>query len=336
MLIKLICVIVFLISHILYAQTITLGSYLIGQNRKGGDLSKKSLYWIQNVMYQKGLLSPIYYTGNYGSTDKIDIIIANHINSFDFTIQTSIFRQFDKRNTYYVMKKQTVFLPGAGFNVCSSPDIKLNKKIEDDLDNLVRSIRKIKSGIIIILPEGTRYTPEKKLLSHKYSKDNNLPVFNNVLFPKMKGMWLITNILTNENRMGNIIDMSIMIENFKNKKTMATDLLTKNFGNTLCAINSYGVPPSIIIQDYDMFKKWFLDIWKNKDNILEDMHTVNDTNIYTKLRSKVTIKEVSMAVFVITVFTYLMIKTKGRYLGYSLIISYIITFIRYKLLKKKL
>ena len=69
--------------------------------------------------------------------------------------------------------------------------------------------------------------------------------------------------------------------------------------------------------------------------ILEDMHTVNDTNIYTKLRSKVTIKEVSMAVFVITVFTYLMIKTTGRYLGYSLIISYIITFIRYKLLKKK-
>jgi 1-acyl-sn-glycerol-3-phosphate acyltransferase len=333
---KLIYVIILYLYIIINANIITLWSYAIGKNKRGGDITKKNNYWILNIFYQKLLKTPIYYSGTYTPTDKVDIIISNHIHSIDFMIQFSICRKIDKRPLYFILQKQFVFYPGIGFAMCSAPDIKLNKKIEDDMDNLVRSIRKIKNGIIVIMPEGTRFTPEKKKLAQKYSKDNNLPIFNNTLYPKMKGLWLIYTILTNENRMGNIIDMTIMLENCKNQKTYAKQMLTKKLGNTLCVINNYTPPPYEIIKEYDMFKIWFLDIWKNKDNILENMYTINDTNIYTRLYCNVTTKEISSAVFVISMFTYLMIKTKGRYLGYSLIISYIITFIRYKLLKKKL
>jgi len=333
---KIIYSIVFHILHILYSQTITLGSFFIGQARKGGNFSKKKLSWYMNTGYQIGLKSPIYYSGKYESSDKIDIIISNHIHSYDLFLQTSIINQLSKKNIYYVFKKVCIFIPGLGFNLCCAPDIKLNKQMEYDLDNLVTSIKKMKSGIIVILPEGTRFTPEKRVLAQKYSRDNNLPIFNNTLFPKMKGMWLICNILTQENRMGNIIDLTTMVENCKNQKVVFKNLITKDIGNTLCVINSYNVPPLQIIQDYDVFKKWFLDIWKIKDNILENMHTVNDTHIYTRLPSNINIKDLSVLLVVIILFTYLMIKTNGKYLGYSFIVSYIITIIRYKLLKKKL
>ena len=71
---KIIYFIIYIILHILYSNTITLGSYLIGQNRNGGNITKRYVYWIQNTIYQKGF-SPIYYTGKYEPTNKIDIII---------------------------------------------------------------------------------------------------------------------------------------------------------------------------------------------------------------------------------------------------------------------
>jgi len=334
-LINIIYVIVLSLAIIVYTNTITLWSYLIGQNRKGGEFAKTYAMWLLDIFYQKGLKSTIYFSGKYENTDKIDVIISNHIHPVDFIIQSSIHRNFDKKPIFFILQKKLVFFPGIGFSMCSALDIKLNRKIEDDLDNLVTSIRKIKNGIIVIMPEGTRFTPEKRVIAQKYSRDNNLPIFKNTLFPKMKGMWLICNILTNENRMGNIIDLTLMVENYKHQKIYTKQLLSKKLGNTLCVINNYTTPAGII-QDYDIFKKWFLDIWKIKDNILVNMYTENDTNIYTKLNNKVSTTEYSIAVFLIILFTYLMIKTKGRYLGYSLIISYIITFIRYKLLKKKL
>lgn len=40
---------------------------------------------------------------------------------------------------------------------------------------------------IAMYPEGTRITPDKRIKSQEYAKQNNLPILNNVLLPRTKG-----------------------------------------------------------------------------------------------------------------------------------------------------
>ena len=86
----------------------------------------------------------IKYKGEYNNTNKVDIIISNHINTVDFCIYLSIIRQFDSRDIYFILKKGVLFIPGFGSILTNSNDIKLNKKIEDDISNLENSIKNIK------------------------------------------------------------------------------------------------------------------------------------------------------------------------------------------------
>jgi hypothetical protein len=294
-------------------------------------ITKNVGYNILPMIYQYGFNSMIYYNGLYKKTNNIDIIISNHLNGIDFMINVSILRQFDDRDIYFIIKKQLVFAPATGFVLLGS-DIILNRKIEDDTEILIKSIRNIKSGIIILFPEGTRYTHKKHEESKKYSIDNNLTIYNNMLYPKMKGLWTICNVLTKENRMGNIIDITTQIEKLKNKDGNIKNILTQNFGNTNSIINSYTVP-SNKIKEYGDFKQWFLKIWDKKESILDIILTKNDNFIYKKVKSNIKTSDYILLVLVVTLFIYMCINTNGMFLLFSLIISYIITFIKYKKIK---
>ena len=331
MLIKIIAFIIFFILNISYSQLMCLPYYLIGNSRKGGDIAKQHLHWTLNPIYQIAFNSPIYYTGNYNKTNNIDILVANHVSSLDFLLLVSIIKQFENRNIYSIIKKELVLVPGLGFLLISAPDIKLNRHMDEDEDNIINTVKKIKSGIIFIFPEGTRYTPDKHELALKYSSDNNLYSFKNTLYPKMKGLWLVYKTLINENRMGKIIDVTTIVENFRHKKAQMEALLTTDMGNTLCILNTYTVPS---IPTYDIFKKWFLDIWIIKDNLLTNMYSPNDTHLYSKLSRKSDNSDYIIAIIIASIFIVLIIKTKGRYLIGTLLVTYIITFIKYKLLKK--
>ena len=341
MITKIIYMLICLIFIISFSQTLLLSSYLIGGQSNTGDLIKNVMYSVCPLLYTKGFNSPIYYSGNYNKTDKIDVIVSNHISSIDFIIFTSLIRRYDDRNIYILLKKDIIFTPGLGFIMLSALDIKLNRKIEDDKNNIITTLKKIKSGIIVIMPEGTRYTPEKYKSSQEHSISNNLHVFKNILYPKMKGLWTICNILTKENKMGNIIDMTIMIENLRRKQGNIKQVLTTEFGNTYGIINSYTLPNNIVsmileqndkTEDvYDTFKTWFIDIWKKKDNIL-DFNT--HEFIYSKLNTELKSSEYILLVFIVTLLIYLTLHTSGMYLVYSFGISYIITLLSFYIKQK--
>ena len=335
---KIISLVVFLIILISISQTITIMSYIGNNNIKGSNVSKDIIFAILPYIYTYGFDSNIMYSGKYIPTNKIDIVTSNHINTLDFMIQISLIRLFDSRELYFILKKDVMLIPGC-FILASGNDIALNRKMEDDVDNITDKIKKIKEGVLVILPEGTRFTPEKLKLAQEYSTSNNLPVFNHILFPKMKGLWTICNILKNENKLGNIIDLTIVIENLKHKKTYLKELVFNKLGTTYVVINSYNIGSNII--EYDNFKKLFIQIWQKKDNILDNMtlqvNLLRSNNKYkfTKLIPSMKSHEYHILIVIITLFLYLAIHTNGIYIGVSLFISYFITFIKYKSLKKK-
>ena len=330
---KIVAFIVLFVFIISISQTICLGSYLFGKKEDGANIAKDIIISFLPYLYTYGFDSKILYAGNYNISDKVDIVISNHINTIDFTIYLSLIRLFDSRPIYFLFKKSIVFIPGSGFILGSGKDIKMNRKMEDDEENINNSISKIKEGIIILMPEGTRFTPEKFADAQKYSKDNNLPIFKNTLFPKMKGLYTVSNILKKNGVLGNIIDFTIQIENFKNTKCYMDKIMTKKLGNTFSIINTYNIPENVLAS-YDIFKKWFLNkIWIKKDIILE---TIQDTklNKYTELVPNMKGYEYFIIIICVTLFFYFALHTNGLSIPISLLITYSMMYILYRKLRK--
>jgi hypothetical protein len=71
------------------SQTITLGSYLFGEKNKGVEISKDIVLSFMPYIYQYGFDSKINYDGSYKASNKVDIVISNHINTLDINIYLS-------------------------------------------------------------------------------------------------------------------------------------------------------------------------------------------------------------------------------------------------------
>ena len=328
---KIIYLIIFFIFVLSFSQIFVLGSYIGGQKMavQSSIIAQNVLINILPYIYQNGFNSTIYYSGIYNKSDKIDIVIGNHINMIDFSIYASIIKQYDTRDIYIVYKNEIIYIPGAGFILGVCPDIRMTRKFDDDKYTIINTLKKIKNGIIIIFPEGVRYNDLKQKQSQQFSKDNNLHVFKNILYPKMKGLWLIISCLNEVNKLGNVIDITVLLTNYRNKECRNYKLLTTELGNTYAIISSYSIMKNNF-NDYNMFKLWFLDIWIKKDNILDIIQTKDDINIYKTLNADIPMSSYILLILVTSIFIYLMSKSKGLYLPLSLVITYLITVIKLK------
>jgi 1-acyl-sn-glycerol-3-phosphate acyltransferase len=275
------------LNIITYSQLLPF-SYIINKNKEYGEFIKKNIINTFQLTYQYGFNSKIKYFGNYKKSNKVDIVIGNHINTIDFGLYTSIINKFDNRNIYLIMKKELVNIPFIGYVLVNTTDLKLKRNINKDIDNINLFVNKINEGVILLLPEGTRFNKDKLKKAQDYSKENNLPLFNNTLFPKMKGIYNITNILHKNNKMGHLIDITSIIPKFKGKSMYMKRILFEELGDTFINIKNYKIP---YIQDYDTFKKWFLKIWIIKDNYIENFnkYEYKDLNINFKTSTYVLI-----------------------------------------------
>lgn len=278
-----------------------------------------------SYIYQKGFNSPLLYNGNYEKTNKIDIFIANHTHTFDFIGLISIIRQFDDRNVYFVSKKEIVYYLGLGLIWSYSNDIKINRSIDKDKESLVKFVNSIDTGIIFIFPEGTRYSLEKLSKAQEYSKNNNLPIFKNMLYPKMKGLFLIIKQLKLKNKLGNIIDCTLLLENLQNKKAYLPELLVNNLGNTYIKINTINTN-KLNLNSYEEFKPSFIEIWKKKEQYLENYKNYKYKNADNTYKTSSLILKLLVSV----IFLKLIYNTNGKFLIYYIIIYYILIILKNK------
>jgi 1-acyl-sn-glycerol-3-phosphate acyltransferase len=321
MILKLFGIICIFMLFMSLGNTIVLGSFIMGKHQPIVNMSKNIIYSLLPLIYCYCFQSKIYYKGEYTNTNKVDIMISNHVSTIDFCAFFSILRMYDDRNFYLIMKRDVIFVPSIGFTIAISDDIKLNRNIEEDKETIIKSINKIDNGVIIIMPEGTRFTPEKHLLAKQYSIDNNLPIFNNLLFPKMKGLWMISDILRKNNKLGRIIDISIVIENFYLKKAHVTDMLKKPLGRTFVDTRCYDIP---YIDNYEMFKKWFLTEWGKKDIIVGEMLKIAPSN-YIEYKPSIKSYDYMIIIIMITMLIYLTMHSNNLFLPLSFVFTYIVT-----------
>ena len=127
------------------------------------------------------------------------------------------------------------------------------------------------------------------------------------------------------NKLGNIIDLTVFIENFKNKKAFFLDLLKKKLGNTYYTIKSYDYNDKNI-KEYDDFKKEFLNIWDEKEYLLDNY--INKD--YHKLEIDYPVSSFLLITIAMLVFFKIAYSTKGISLLLYLLLSIVVVYIHMK------
>ena len=253
----------------------------------------------------------------------IDVILCNHISSIDFLILITCLKNFNIEMYNFVLKDEIIYIPSIGFIMYTGTDIKLHRDWNKDKTSIELQLNKLlnnnKKQVIIIFPEGTRFTEDKLKLSQEYAKNNNTSVFNNLLVPKSKGLWGIVNYLKSKNKLGRIWDVSIVIPGFI-KKQIHTISLFKNVDTI--NIDWKEVSLTENYKDPLIFTNWLYDIWKNKDLFIENYYLKNYKTINPV--DKVKIIDNINIILLIVLFIGLVLTKYGRYyLLSSFIFSYL-------------
>lgn len=308
-----------------FAYILILPLYVTGNYHTFGTDVKKFIQSIIITHLKHGFNPNIQYNELIKqSDDKIDIIIGNHMSTIDWEFVLTYLYYSGIHDYNMVGKSDLKFFPGCGFIFMIDNHIKLRRNWEEDKDTLSKQINKINKGIIFIFPEGTRFEVGKHEEGQQFSLKNNLPVYNNLLVPKSKGLWRIFNELKQKNKLGKIFDLTIIIENLKGKSAYLDDISKKGTGKVY--IINREIEHPIKYSENEDFKKWLLKEWKMKDLLIDNYKKIN----YENMKLKDNLFDVYISFLLITISTYGMIKRKEirYYILTCVVIAYLIAFFK--------
>jgi len=203
----------------------------------------------------------------------IDFMFVNHITTIDFLFMVTYLQSLKIENFNFVVRKGLIFNPMVGLTIYANSDIKLNRKWEMDKDIINKQLDKIDTTktkqVIVIFPEGTRITDEKLKAGQQFSRENNLPIFNNLQVPKTKGSWMMIKHLAETKRLGKIWDVTMAVPSIiDGRGAYIEDIMSKNVGPIYTDIRELKLNDEY--KDMETFKAWFLNHWKDKDKFLEN------------------------------------------------------------------
>lgn len=232
-----------------------------------------------------GFQSDTYYTNKIElkQKNKINIIICNHVASIDMFIILGFLKHCGIGKWIAFTKKELIYFPGFGLSCKFGKHVKLARNWDEDKDSMIKQFEKITEGNIIIFPEGTRIEPKKFKEGQEFSINNGLPVYDNLLVPKTKGLWMLFNYFKKNNKLGDVYDLSIIIQNFLGKKAHMEELFLKPMGNIFLITRKLNIykETNSDLSDMVEFKMWFLKEWKEKDKLINMYQTI----AYQKIKS---------------------------------------------------
>ena len=242
------------------------------KDKKSGRLDlKKFMAKRVNDIVENCYVNKMNLTGEIEKTkdNKIDILFSNHNSTIDFLILASLVYKFNIPNYFYIFKDSIGKIPIIGD--CLKDDIKLKRNWEEDKDSIVDQLNNIESGIIIIYPEGTRYSKKKHKESRKFCKNNKLPIFNYTLAPRVKGSHLVISSLKKVNRLGNVYDVTLTFDNFIKQELYLTKIFRlSDLGPLTVDIKKINFTDDDL--DYEKFKEKMFKLWLVKNNFIDNIY----------------------------------------------------------------
>lgn len=242
--------------------------YFFAKDKKQGRLDVKESWqqYIDCVM-TKYFFNEINLDGKIDNEKfKVNLILSNHISTIDFMFLVLILNRYNINDYYFIFKESILKIPILGSMLLD--DIKLTRSWESDQHLLKEQIRNLNKGTIIIYPEGTRYDKIKHIKSKRFCYENKLPIFNYTLAPKAKGTFHLINLLNDQNKLGNIYDLTIILPKFINKDFYLKKLFnSEKLGDMYVKIRELEHIKNC--NNYEEFKKKLILVWLEKNFIID-------------------------------------------------------------------
>lgn len=194
------------------------------------------------------------------------LVIANHPTVIDFMYLIHWAKLQDRMEELVFIAKDSVGnIPILGPHLHNTQCL-ISRDFEKDKDKITSFCERLNRRpryILVIFPEGTTIDPDTRKKSVNFSAENGLDFFDNVLFPRHRGLDLILNSLNIEQ----MLDLTIFYKDdpLNTKCNYEKDLL----------FDSYPRECLIIAKQIKLRKEHIQDdlvrVWKKKESVLEQL-----------------------------------------------------------------
>ncbi|ODV62955.1 acyltransferase-domain-containing protein [Ascoidea rubescens DSM 1968] len=229
------------------------------------------------------------------------IFIANHQIYTDWVYLWFILYSGNLSNFIYIMLKDSLSkLLIFGWGMKNYNFIFLSRKWKTDKHTLLNSFNLLnfksdkKNGnfpySLVLFPEGTNYSDNRKVVSNNYCQKNNHPNMNNVLYPRITGLrFTLRNLYKTSNY---LYDFTIAYSDIKKNQFPEKIYTLSNtyiHGNGPKQVNLFlkiheinRIPglnlntpfesPEDELKHSKIFEEWLVKIWDEKDQLLENFY----------------------------------------------------------------
>ena len=197
--------------------------------------------------------------------DKL-LVISNHPTTLDFMYLLHWAKQHNRiKDIRFIAKDGIGNIPGVGKYIRETQCL-ISRDYEADKDKIIDFCKRLseeENYILVIFPEGTTVFPESKAKSQTFSEKNDKPVFENVLYPRHKGLELILKNLVIEQ----VLDITLFYDDDKKCYKCAYD---KDF-----LFDSYPKHGKILEKDIELeqikienIEKLLEKTWRRKEKFI--------------------------------------------------------------------
>jgi lysophosphatidic acid acyltransferase / lysophosphatidylinositol acyltransferase len=206
-----------------------------------------------------------------------DFLIMNHSYAIDTIVCLSILDQIGfLGSSKAFIKKSLSYIPGVGWCWRISEFVVLTRSFDEDQKIITRQLTEIFNHphpvMLLLCPEGTRFTQQKHAASVKFARDRGLAVLNHHLIPRTKGF--IASLQVLKKKCSSIVDMQLAFDEKAEHKPTFMNLLR---GKPLTAhMYLRRIPMSEVPKDEVEGGKWLQELFVRKDKLQTSFYNTGD------------------------------------------------------------
>ncbi|KAG4090181.1 hypothetical protein H8356DRAFT_1005809 [Neocallimastix lanati (nom. inval.)] len=238
-----------------------------------------SVWYILQFMFEKVRHGKITYSGDLLPNDESAIVLPNHRSYVDFYLVHSVgLRKKQLPNLKYFLKDSLKFLPAFGWGMYFMKMIFVKRDWTSDKKKIEETFAQIKSlknnYWIVCYLEGSRITPEKIKACQEFSKKKGYPVLDNVLIPRTKG-FIATIHSFRDTKVKYVYDLTLVYGHEKRGYGVYPSIPRIFMGRIDTGyrfhVHIKRIPISSIPEDDEEITKWCVQLYKEKNDFLEEM-----------------------------------------------------------------
>ena len=192
-------------------------------------------------------------------------IISNHRWIFDWALMFCVgVRRGMAGACKFFAKKSILYIPGIGLGLWIMHGVFLSRNWEKDKDSIAKAFERQRKLVghplwMTTYPESTRLSPEKKIVSHRFSEKLGLPKWEHVLVPRTKGF--VAQIEGLRDVVPAVYDLTIAYGGSDGEGPTPLDLGAGAYNNPIC-IHCKRFEMKDLPVDKEELKQWLFNRWQ--------------------------------------------------------------------------